>query len=128
MYIFYYRLKAKLIDGKQIAKDIISELRQETEQWMAQGHRAPQLTAILVGEDPASTTYVKNKMKAAKEVGNLNLCNLILQWDMKCVIIDTWHIYNIHVPLYFCTEFIWICIYRFSIFEYFCILYVFKTM
>lgn len=63
------RCKAKLIDGKQIAQDIISELRQETQQWMAQGHRAPQLTAILVGEDPASTTYVKNKMKAAKEVG-----------------------------------------------------------
>lgn len=81
MYIVYYRSKAKLIDGKQIAKDIISELQQETQQWMAQGHRAPQLTAILVGEDPASTTYVKNKMKAAKDVGKLIFCHLLLLWE-----------------------------------------------
>lgn len=44
-------------------------MRQETDDWVAQGNRSPQLTAILVGQDPASTTYVKNKMKAAKLVG-----------------------------------------------------------
>ncbi|KAG8331964.1 hypothetical protein J6590_031209 [Homalodisca vitripennis] len=43
----------------------------ETDEWVAQGNRRPQLTAILVGEDPASTTYVKNKMKAAKQVGQI---------------------------------------------------------
>lgn len=61
---------AKLIDGKQIAADIREELREQIVEWMKQGgHRAPQLTAILIGEDPASNTYVSNKMKAAADVG-----------------------------------------------------------
>ncbi|XP_052861275.1 bifunctional methylenetetrahydrofolate dehydrogenase/cyclohydrolase, mitochondrial [Anopheles cruzii] len=60
---------AQLIDGKQIAADIRAELREQVEKWMAKGHRAPQLTAILIGDDPASATYVANKMKAAKDVG-----------------------------------------------------------
>lgn len=60
---------AKLIDGKQISAEIRAELRDQIEQWVAQGNRAPQLTAILIGEDPASNTYVANKMKAATDVG-----------------------------------------------------------
>lgn len=56
--------EAKLIDGKKIAEEIRGELREQIKEWMKQeNQRAPQLTAILVGEDPASHTYVKNKMK-----------------------------------------------------------------
>lgn len=54
---------AKLIDGKHISEEIRQELRAEIEQWVAGGHRAPQLTAVLIGEDPASCTYIRNKMK-----------------------------------------------------------------
>ncbi|XP_053677112.1 bifunctional methylenetetrahydrofolate dehydrogenase/cyclohydrolase, mitochondrial [Anopheles nili] len=60
---------AQLIDGKQIASEIRDELREKVVKWKAQGYRAPQLTAILIGEDPASATYVSNKMKAAADVG-----------------------------------------------------------
>ncbi|XP_050092863.1 bifunctional methylenetetrahydrofolate dehydrogenase/cyclohydrolase, mitochondrial isoform X1 [Anopheles aquasalis] len=60
---------AKCIDGKQIAADIRNELRQQVSSWIAQGNRSPQLTAILIGDDPASATYVNNKMKAAEDVG-----------------------------------------------------------
>uniref|UniRef100_A0A1L8DZN2 Putative c1-tetrahydrofolate synthase n=2 Tax=Nyssomyia neivai TaxID=330878 RepID=A0A1L8DZN2_9DIPT len=60
---------AKLINGQQIAKQIREELRQQVDEWMEEGHRQPQLTAVLIGDDPASQTYVKNKMKAAAEVG-----------------------------------------------------------
>ncbi|XP_055857197.1 bifunctional methylenetetrahydrofolate dehydrogenase/cyclohydrolase, mitochondrial-like isoform X2 [Episyrphus balteatus] len=60
---------AQLIDGKAIAAEIRAELRKEVEDFVAAGNRAPQLTAILVGEDPASQTYVSNKMKAAAEIG-----------------------------------------------------------
>lgn len=54
---------AKLIDGKQIAEDIRVELRKQIETWVSDGQRAPHLTCVLVGEDPASCTYVRNKMK-----------------------------------------------------------------
>lgn len=54
---------AKIIDGKQIAEDIRVELKVEIEKWTAAGHRPPHLTAVLIGEDPASQTYVNNKMK-----------------------------------------------------------------
>lgn len=58
-----------MIDGKSIASTILNELRVETQEWVSMGHRAPRLVAVLVGQDPASKTYVKNKMKAAKVVG-----------------------------------------------------------
>jgi len=62
--------EAKLIDGKKIAQEIRGELREQIKEWMQKySHRAPQLTAILVGDDPASQTYVKNKMTAAQDVG-----------------------------------------------------------
>lgn len=57
---------AQLIDGKQIAEDIRGELRTQIADWVAAGHRAPQLTCVLVGEDPASQTYVRNKMKVRR--------------------------------------------------------------
>lgn len=60
---------AKLISGLQISKEIRTELKQQIEQWTGKGFRPPQLTAILVGDDPASHTYVSNKIKAAAEVG-----------------------------------------------------------
>lgn len=63
------RSKAQIIDGKKFANDILNELKIETENWVAKGNQTPQLAALLVGEDPASTTYVKNKMKAATQVG-----------------------------------------------------------
>lgn len=59
---------AKLIDGKQIAETIKSELKVEIREWTEQGHRPPQLTAVLVGEDPASSTYVNNKMKVSERL------------------------------------------------------------
>ncbi|XP_049802441.1 bifunctional methylenetetrahydrofolate dehydrogenase/cyclohydrolase, mitochondrial [Schistocerca nitens] len=63
------RLKAKIIDGVKIARDIRTELKVEVEKWVAEGNRHPHLAAILVGQDPASKSYVSSKMKAAKEVG-----------------------------------------------------------
>lgn len=76
MNIFVFRLKAKLIDGKSIANTILKELRVETEEWVSKGNRTPQLIAVLVGQDPASQIYVKNKMNAAKVVGIVILLQL----------------------------------------------------
>ena len=62
-------METKIIDGKQIAKEIRIELKKETKRLMAEGYPQPKLTVILVGNDPASETYVRNKIKACEKVG-----------------------------------------------------------
>ncbi len=59
----------KLIDGKQIAAAIREEIADEVRRIKDQDGKVPHLAAILVGEDPASETYVNNKEKACKKVG-----------------------------------------------------------
>lgn len=61
--------KVILIDGKKTAKDIRAELGAEITEAAAKGVRAPGLAVILVGEDPASQVYVRNKEKACREIG-----------------------------------------------------------
>ena len=59
----------KILDGKKIAADIRAELREEVETLKAQGKRVPKLAVVIVGNNPASETYVNNKIKACAEVG-----------------------------------------------------------
>ena len=58
-----------ILDGKQIAREIRSELHEEVQSLMVQGLRAPKLAVVIVGHNPASETYVANKIKACAEVG-----------------------------------------------------------
>ena len=67
------RCKAKIIDGKAMALDLQEEVRIEVKVLVDKGDRPPHLSAVLVGEDPASQTYVRNKMRAAKFTGRLFL-------------------------------------------------------
>lgn len=62
-------MSARIIDGKAIAKKIREEQRQEVEQLTARYGRPPGLSVILVGEDPASRVYVRNKITACRDVG-----------------------------------------------------------
>ena len=62
-------METKWIDGKQIAREIRSELKQKIQQEQKLGVPAPKLTVILVGEDPASQIYVNNKAKACGWIG-----------------------------------------------------------
>ena len=59
----------KIIDGKQLAKDIRAELAVEVQALKQQGKRAPHLAAVLVGDDPASQVYVRNKVSSCEKVG-----------------------------------------------------------
>lgn len=59
----------QIIDGKALALTIKAELAQQTAQRLAQGLRAPHLAAVLVGDDPASQVYVRNKVKSCEEAG-----------------------------------------------------------
>lgn len=58
-----------IIDGKAIAQTIRGELREQIAALRAEGKRAPKLAVIIVGHNPASETYVANKLKACAEVG-----------------------------------------------------------
>ena len=60
---------AKLINGKEISATIRSEIRENTEKLVAETGVRPGLAVIIVGEDPASQVYVRNKKKACDEVG-----------------------------------------------------------
>lgn len=60
---------AQILDGKKLAKEIQEELKLTINKWVEGGFRAPSLRCIIVGEDPASHTYVKNKIQAAIDVG-----------------------------------------------------------
>ncbi len=59
----------ELIDGKALAKEVRAEVKTRAEAFSAKHGRAPGLHVVLVGEDPASTVYVRNKERAAGKVG-----------------------------------------------------------
>jgi len=60
----------KLLDGKALADTIKTEIaRAVKEEFLDKGISAPHIAAVLVGDDPASQTYVAGKEKACKEVG-----------------------------------------------------------
>ena len=62
-------MTARLIDGKAVAAEVKSELAACVQQNIATGKKAPGLAVILVGDDPASTVYVRNKREACEQVG-----------------------------------------------------------
>ncbi len=59
----------ELIDGKKVAAEIKIELKKEVAQMVDNDIPSPHLAAVLVGEDPASQTYVNSKEKDCKEIG-----------------------------------------------------------
>ena len=59
----------QIIDGNKLAADIKAELRQKVDEVVTKGARPPHLAAVLIGDDPASASYVTNKVKSCGEVG-----------------------------------------------------------
>ncbi len=66
--IFSIPLAGTRIDGKEIAQSVKDRVAQAVDQLKAQGTN-PCLATVLVGDNPASATYVKNKHKACEQVG-----------------------------------------------------------
>jgi len=60
---------ARLIDGRQVAADLQRDLKARIENRIAAGRRRPGLAVVMVGEDPASAIYVRNKRKACESAG-----------------------------------------------------------
>ncbi|XP_057583491.1 bifunctional methylenetetrahydrofolate dehydrogenase/cyclohydrolase 2, mitochondrial isoform X3 [Hippopotamus amphibius kiboko] len=69
------RHDAVSISGTEMAKQIQKEIQQDVESWISLGNRRPHLSIILVGDNPASHTYVRKKIKAAAAVG---ICSEII--------------------------------------------------
>ena len=58
-----------LIDGKKTSLELQAEIAIEVKELISKGKKQPHLAAILVGDDPASQTYVNSKVKACQNVG-----------------------------------------------------------
>jgi methylenetetrahydrofolate dehydrogenase (NADP+)/methenyltetrahydrofolate cyclohydrolase len=64
-----YPMTARILDGKRIADELLDSVALRVEARVAQGKRSPGLAVVLVGEDPASSVYVRNKRRACARVG-----------------------------------------------------------
>lgn len=62
-------MTARILDGRRIADTLLDDLAARVQARTEAGHRAPGLAVILVGDDPASAVYVRNKRRAAEKVG-----------------------------------------------------------
>ena len=62
-------MTAKIIDGKKIAGDLLLRLQEEIAQRQIDGFRAPCLAVLLIGDNPASEVYVRNKKIACEKIG-----------------------------------------------------------
>ncbi|XP_064507392.1 bifunctional methylenetetrahydrofolate dehydrogenase/cyclohydrolase 2, mitochondrial isoform X3 [Pseudopipra pipra] len=61
--------EATVISGTKLANQVLQEVQRDVESWVSVGNKRPHLTVILVGDNPASHIYVRNKIKAAAAVG-----------------------------------------------------------
>jgi len=61
--------RARLLDGCRIAETLLNALKQRIAKRIAEGRSRPGLAVVLVGDDPASAVYVRNKRLAAEKVG-----------------------------------------------------------
>ena len=59
----------EIIDGKKIASDIRYELKEKIQKFKDEGKNVPGLVTFLIGENPASQVYVRNKIKDCQEIG-----------------------------------------------------------
>jgi methylenetetrahydrofolate dehydrogenase (NADP+)/methenyltetrahydrofolate cyclohydrolase len=62
-------MTATILDGKKVARQIRAELTEEVIEFIQNNSVVPCLAAVLVGHDPASEVYVRNKRRACEEVG-----------------------------------------------------------
>jgi methylenetetrahydrofolate dehydrogenase (NADP+) / methenyltetrahydrofolate cyclohydrolase len=84
---------AAIIDGKKVAAGIREQIRAEAERFTQKTRVVPHLAAILVGDDPASAVYVRNKQKACEQSGLKSTLyrlsadtsqNELLDWIARC--------------------------------------------
>jgi len=68
-------MTARILDGKAIANALLLDIRRQVEERIASGGRAPGLAVILVGDNPASALYVRNKRRSCEIAGVRDLAH-----------------------------------------------------
>jgi len=63
------KMTARILDGRKIAGEVLNRVAAGVKARMGTGRAAPGLAVVLVGADPASSVYVRNKRKACQQVG-----------------------------------------------------------
>lgn len=83
-------MTAKLIDGKKVASELKEQIRDDVENWVEAGNRRPFLQVLQVGNDPASSTYIRAKTRSCKQVGidtdTMHLPDTVSAKELKSVI------------------------------------------
>lgn len=62
-------MTAQIIDGKKVSSEILQRIAREVEELKSKYNKVPGLAVVLVGEDPASMIYVRNKNKQCRKIG-----------------------------------------------------------
>ena len=62
-------MSARIIEGKPVSDRVRERVREDVAEWVAAGNPAPGLATVLVGDDPASHVYVRNKRQACERAG-----------------------------------------------------------
>jgi methylenetetrahydrofolate dehydrogenase (NADP+) / methenyltetrahydrofolate cyclohydrolase len=68
-------MSARLLDGRRLATQVKTDVKRSVESMVEKGLRRPGLAAILVGQNPASQIYIKNKRKACEDSGILSFAH-----------------------------------------------------
>ena len=82
------RTAAQILDGKGLAARIRAELAEQVRAGVAAGRPRPGLATVLVGQDPASHVYVRNKRRACEEVGFENFHSGLDETTTEAVLLE----------------------------------------
>jgi methylenetetrahydrofolate dehydrogenase (NADP+)/methenyltetrahydrofolate cyclohydrolase len=63
------KIETVVVDGLRLANQLRDEMAKEIAELVAAGHRPPSLSVVLVGDDPASRSYIKGKQRACARIG-----------------------------------------------------------
>ena len=80
-------MQAKIIDGKAVAEQLRTQIKLKAEDFEKRNKRKPGLAVVLVGADPASQVYVRNKIAGCEQVG-INSFAHYLDADIKQEALD----------------------------------------
>lgn len=87
-------MTAHIIDGKAIAAQLRETIKQQVHSYSQQGYRPPGLAVIMVGEDPASQVYVRNKRNACETTGILSKAYDLPQHTSQTELLDLLDVLN----------------------------------